>query len=502
VAARGYGKRQAIAPGSESGANGEGTDEENEILPESLDVVAAKRAQDTLVDGYVLHKNQMTNPPDMVKRDENHDGSFNVGDLVDLDALEQQVASKFTNDPNDEKTEGDIPGQALNPEDFYQADMVKEIAMDFKEDPILLARLWEGDIANVLPDDLQQMMGKGEPQNRNAIRDSWRRWPDATIPYVISSEFSQHERSVIAKAMQQYHQKTCIRFRPKTSERAYIHIMKGSGCSSSVGRTGSRQTVSLGNGCVYAGIVMHELMHASGFWHEQSRADRDSYVRILWDNIMTGMEYNFLKYDLNKIDHLGATYDTCSVMHYGPTSFAKSWGKKTIVSRHSDDKCQLGQRKGFSDTDIRKLNTLYKCKGYPQVGGSGSITVTPKPTIKPEPVKVTCEDGHKHCDYWAKNDECKKNPEWMLVSCPVSCNQCKNKCDDNNVYCKDWAKLGECKKNPDYMNIYCSKSCKKCSGGCDDENKSCGKWAAKGYCKSGEYTNYMKLRCKASCKLC
>ena len=29
-------------------------------------------------------------------------------------------------------------------------------------------------------------------------------------------------------------------------------------------------------------------------------------------------------------------------------------------------------------------------------------------------VKVTCEDGHKHCDYWAKNDECKKNPEWWI----------------------------------------------------------------------------------------
>ena len=122
---------------------------------------------------------------------------------------------------------------------------------------------------------------------------------------------------------------------------------------------------------------------------------------------------------------------------------------------------------------------------------------------------------------------------------------------------QDWAKLGECKKNPDYMNIYCSKvysinqsenqhnnnetlqSCKKCSGGCEDENKSCAQWAKKvtllsfiltvgvfimvqifyscrqrqqfnrdnanvfqGYCKSGEYTNYMKLRCKASCKLC
>ena len=137
-------KRQELAPGLESGANGEGSEEEEESLPASLDVVAAKRAKATLVDGYVLHKNQMTNPPNnMVKRDENHDGSFNVGDLVDLQALEQQQASKFTNDPNDEKTEGDIPGQALNPEDFYQADMVKEIAMDFKEDPILLARLWE-----------------------------------------------------------------------------------------------------------------------------------------------------------------------------------------------------------------------------------------------------------------------------------------------------------------------------------------------------------------------
>ena len=71
------------------------------------------------------------------------------------------------------------------------------------------------------------------------------------------------------------------------------------------------------------GIVMHELMHASGFWHEQSRADRDEFITIMWNNIMSGMEYNFLKYDLRKINHLGASYDTCSVMHYGATAFAK-----------------------------------------------------------------------------------------------------------------------------------------------------------------------------------
>ena len=81
--------------------------------------------------------------------------------------------------------------------------------------------------------------------------------------------------------------------------------------------------VSLGTGCVYTGIVIHELMHATGFWHEQSRADRDQHITINWNNIQSGMEFNFLKYDLNKIDHLGAKYDTCSVMHYGSTAFAR-----------------------------------------------------------------------------------------------------------------------------------------------------------------------------------
>ena len=50
--------------------------------------------------------------------------------------------------------------------------------------------------------------------------------------------------TALAKAMKNYHDKTCIRFIPRTSERGYINIMKGSGCSSSVGRTGRMQQVS------------------------------------------------------------------------------------------------------------------------------------------------------------------------------------------------------------------------------------------------------------------
>ena len=55
-------------------------------------------------------------------------------------------------------------------------------------------------------------------------------------------------------------------------------------------------------------------------------------VKYVTVNItQSGMEFNFLKYDLNKIDHLGADYDTCSVMHYGATAFAKVTTCNTAV---------------------------------------------------------------------------------------------------------------------------------------------------------------------------
>ena len=61
-----------------------------------------------------------------------------------------------------------------------------------------------------------------------------------------------------------------------------------------VGMTGGKQSLSIGNGCLYTGTITHEFLHAIGFYHEQSRPDRDQYVNILTRNIVGGKKLHFL----------------------------------------------------------------------------------------------------------------------------------------------------------------------------------------------------------------
>ncbi|KAF5897881.1 low choriolytic enzyme-like, partial [Clarias magur] len=85
-------------------------------------------------------------------------------------------------------------------------------------------------------------------------------------------------------------------------------------CYSSVGRQVGEQVLSLDKkGCVSFKVIQHELLHALGFHHEQSRSDRDEHVKILYENIEPGEENNFYK---QKTNNLKTPYDYSSIMHY------------------------------------------------------------------------------------------------------------------------------------------------------------------------------------------
>ena len=82
-----------------------------------------------------------------------------------------------------------------------------------------------------------------------------------------------------------------------------------------MGRIFGKQSLWISAGCGLGGAI-HELGHVLGFWHEQSRPDRDTYVTILWENIVTGKEDQFQKYSHMLVDSREVDYDYDSVMHY------------------------------------------------------------------------------------------------------------------------------------------------------------------------------------------
>ncbi|XP_034155678.2 high choriolytic enzyme 1 [Pangasianodon hypophthalmus] len=175
------------------------------------------------------------------------------------------------------------------------------------------------------------------------------------VPFIISRQYSRSERRVIQRGLTSFQKSTCIRFKRRTNEEDYIHIISDTGCYSFVGRRGGRQVVSLQRtGCVYHHTVQHELLHALGFNHEQTRSDRDKHVRILYQNIRPGKEGNFKKVDTN---NLNTPYDYNSVMHYSRFAFSKN--REPTILPIPDNNVPIGRATEMSPNDILRVNRLY-----------------------------------------------------------------------------------------------------------------------------------------------
>eukprot|EP00052_Salpingoeca_macrocollata_P025545 m.232707 g.232707 ORF g.232707 m.232707 type:complete len:386 (+) comp22447_c0_seq3:251-1408(+) len=187
-----------------------------------------------------------------------------------------------------------------------------------------------------------------------AMRDVTKRWPGGVLSYQLDSSLDTTRRNNIAAAMKAWTDRTCVSFRPATSGDRVI-FRASTGCSSYVGRVGGAQYINLASGCKVPQIT-HEIGHALGFWHEQSRPDRDTYVTVHPENIEAGKEHNFNKMTTTQIDERGEPYDYKSLMHYGSTFFSKN-GKATITAKNG----ATLRGDSLSTTDVRGMNKLYGC---------------------------------------------------------------------------------------------------------------------------------------------
>ena len=124
------------------------------------------------------------------------------------------------------------------------------------------------------------------------------RWTNSIVPFTILDGFSDAEETIIINAMNHIASGTNVCFRRRTTEANYIKFKKYTkaqlgfdGGASQLGRCAvclDGQEIKLTSGGLTDRVVRHEIGHALGLLHEQSREDRNSFVDILSSNIQPG----------------------------------------------------------------------------------------------------------------------------------------------------------------------------------------------------------------------
>uniref|UniRef100_A0A914Q8U9 Metalloendopeptidase n=1 Tax=Panagrolaimus davidi TaxID=227884 RepID=A0A914Q8U9_9BILA len=212
------------------------------------------------------------------------------------------------------------------------------------------------------------VVGNALPLNSRFKWKSRDAYGNYQIPYVIAGPFNRDEYQMIINAMVRIQANTCIRFIRRTKERDFINIesVDGEGCFAYVGNHGGRSSMNLESSskasCMFHDIVIHELLHSVGLWHEHMRHDRDNYIKVHYENINRAMSPQFIKIPQSQGETYGTKYDYSSVMHYDKSAFAKKKGLLTMETLDKNAQGLIGKAKDASYSDYKKVCAMYGCK--------------------------------------------------------------------------------------------------------------------------------------------
>uniref|UniRef100_A0A914X3X7 Zinc metalloproteinase n=1 Tax=Plectus sambesii TaxID=2011161 RepID=A0A914X3X7_9BILA len=259
----------------------------------------------------------------------------------------------------------------------------------------------------ILTDQQMNEVVANARKKRKATSYTAYKWPTkavGVIPYFLDASLTAEKITVIQAAIKFWEDNTCLKFQPNGAGSNSLLFFNGGACYSYIGMIGGQQPVSIGDGCQYLGIVTHEIGHALGFYHEQSRYDRDNYVTVNLANVISGYASNFDKATPAQMNLYNVTYDYGSVMHYASEDFAIDSSIPVLIAADPRYQQTMGQRRAPSFLDVLTMNRHYGC----------------------DALCTSCSSSTTVCQNGGYKD-------------PNNCNQCKCPASFGGTYCETLA---------------------------------------------------------------
>lgn len=231
---------------------------------------------------------------------------------------------------------------------------------------------------------------------RAVIGNRHDRWFDGIVHYTFHSSVSARLQATVREAMNKWEDVTCVQFFESTDEKDYIQFISAPNkehCTAdSIGRQGGQQDIVLGYSCQDVGELLHVLGHVIGLWSEQTRPDRNRFVKVQMNAVDEGQEGNFRIRSDFTVGYEGVGYDFGSIMHLGSRAYSKD-GSPTTEVRYTEEyerqgTPKLGQRSELSSGDILRVNRLYHCPGEGpagilrvEIGNAEQLTILKEPRV-------------------------------------------------------------------------------------------------------------------------
>ncbi|KAK0428970.1 hypothetical protein QR680_011113 [Steinernema hermaphroditum] len=195
-----------------------------------------------------------------------------------------------------------------------------------------------------------------------------------SIPYAYEPSLSDDSKHYAKWAMDFWQNNTCLTFHEVDSSTAskqrVLYFINGGGCYSGIGR-GSGVGLQEVSACDAYYTSTHEVGHALGFMHEQSRWDRDDYINVDLDNVKKNKKHNYNKRDKDENNNFGKQYDFRGIMHYTDGAFALDDTKTVMFARNPGYQMSIGSDEYPDYGDIYEMNMQYSC--YDKCKNSGTI---------------------------------------------------------------------------------------------------------------------------------